>query len=190
MARRLNPKRRKLKAAKRRRQLARRKNAKVVKAAKPEPKIGTPAFAKLQALWYQKLVNQGFEDIEWTDVKSGRGQDGPHLRGSFRASDAFRAEKTALYFRLWENWYTFNQHKIPLKKDRFIIESFKDGRSYRWISQQLIIRAYYVRSSLFSVFTRLKHFKQQVIEFNKTSPDGLLYEGDVSESAYQVKGLV
>lgn len=145
---------------------------------RPQPKplqqlsIGSPEFAKLQAKWYGKLADEGFEDIEWTDNKTGLGQGTPYLSGSGYGK-VYKPE-TELYFRMVQNYITHNEKSFD-KWKRFILSLHVDGVSYRDI-----VRAYNkrfrARRSLFFIFYKLRQYKTEITQWNEVNKEGLLNE--------------
>jgi hypothetical protein len=175
----------KLKPAKRRSKALKRNRRQVRKLFKDAPAhiaLGSPAFAKLQTQWYAKLKQDGFSDLEWHDPKSGYGQNSPNLKQEVRLTDSTRAAATELWFRLWTNYYTWNVKNFRDNKDRLIVKLYSDGLSYRQIAKVLQERGNKTRYSLYYVFSRLNHFKDKMLKFNREHREGLLKD-DLSQDS-------
>lgn len=142
---------------------------------KPGPKLGTKAFAELQAKWYKKLERSGFQDIEWADHDTGYGQNSRFLKGDAAAGlgTGNKHRDIEQFYRLVTNYLTH----VPIKGTRmqFMCQLFGDGVTYRAIIKA-VKKRFKVKISLYYVFYHMRKFKAAVMEFNKINPDGLLYE--------------
>ncbi len=134
-------------------------------------------FIKLQKQWYKKLKDSGFDDIEFTDHATGLGQNSAYLK----RPSAYLAKKynkqTDKYYSLFRNFLTFGTFTSKIDKNIALWHS--EGVSYRKIVK-LIAKTHRMRRSLFYVFTKIKKLQRQMIEFNRTHPEGMLqstYEG-------------
>jgi len=151
-------------------------------------------FNKLQRLWYQKLADEGFEDIEWTSSQRTFEHNSPFLQGFKDRKDRPTFEHTQNWYQLVENYYT-NCTTLPKtnvkqpKLHRIILEQYKEGVPYRAIVRH-INRNYTKRlakrrmhnskpfMNLNKVFNVLQIHLPYIIEWNRTHPDGRLYAGN------------
>lgn len=138
---------------------------------KKAPRIGSPAFAKLQKQWYGKLEADGFNDIEWVDHKTGLGQDSDFLSKPAAHFPKVYKRETELYFQMVRNYLTW---KKPMPRlDRFILSRHSEGKSYREIIEDWQAKTG-EKKSLFFIFYNLKRIKQDVLAWNASNKEGLL----------------
>lgn len=140
----------------------------------PAPKQN---LKQLQAKWYGKLAQEGFDDIEWSDPSTGRGQDSRYLKRS--RIDLDRYEAMELFSRMagiYANHATFE-----LKWDREIWERFAEGLQYRTILKQL--RALGMRKSLYWIWARINVHLELLKPWHSTHPEGL-YSPEAYEEPY------
>jgi hypothetical protein len=130
-------------------------------------------FIKLQKRWYAKLKKEGFDDIEWTDHKTGYGQDSPHLKRSTSYIASKYSVGTENYYRLFRNFVS--HATFTSKIDQTIAELHSEGFSYREILKQIRLR-HRRKRSLYFIWSRMKVLTAQMLEFNKTHEEGLLRE--------------
>ncbi len=143
------------------------------KAGLPLPatcKIGSPEFTKLQAKWYAKL-KPDFDDIEWTDSRTGKGQNSDYLRGSLAKGKPWSPER-AQFYRLLQNYVTHYQFKAR-RLDRFIMTRLNDGWTYRAI-HVAAKKKYKLRRSLYWVFYHIKELVTDMVKWNREHKQGLL----------------
>lgn len=146
----------------------------------PAPKQN---LKQLQAKWYAKLAAEGFDDIEWSDPSTGRGQDSRYLKRS--RIDLDRYEAMELFSRMagiYANHATFD-----LKWDREIWERFANGIQYRVILKQL--RALGMRKSLYWIWARINVHLELLKPWHSTHPEGL-YSPEAYEEPYVVDVLL
>jgi hypothetical protein len=130
-------------------------------------------FRELQKKWYDRLKKEGFDDIEWTDHKTGYGQDSPHLKRSTYYISSKYSLGTENYYRLFRNFVS--HATFTSKIDKTIAELHSEGFSYRQIIKQIRLRHRRTRS-LFFIWSRMQKLTAEMVEFNKTHPEGLLLE--------------
>lgn len=70
-------------------------------------------FLKLQKKWYEKLLEDGFTDIEWTRSQKSFDQNSPYLHGFRERQDRPTFEHTQNWYLLVQNYRT---HAISLPK--------------------------------------------------------------------------
>jgi len=99
-------------------------------------------FLDLQNKWYKKLKRSGFEDIEWTNPKTGRGQNSPYLKaGNSVTSKQMRSESASAlqqHYRLCRNFLAngpfYTNCKDIFKKNR---EKYAKFRTFKAFSEHL-----------------------------------------------------
>lgn len=128
-------------------------------------------FRKLQAKWYEKLRKSGFDDLEWTDTKTGHGQNTSYLKKQIPNNLGERMHATDLYYTMCRNWLT---HAGPkLKKDRMAFELHAEGKGYREILK-MIENFDHRKRSLFYLFQRMKPLVKEMLAWNETDPRGVI----------------
>lgn len=102
------------------------------------------SFVELQNKWYKKLRDSGFNDLEWLDPKTGRGQNS-YLKRNTRplktvlfseenlASGTFASTKTFNFYNKLRHF--INDFKDLDEFDTFILYHFSEGETYRKISK-------------------------------------------------------
>ncbi len=127
-------------------------------------------FKATQKKLYTKLKKGGFNDLEWTDHNTGRGQNTDYLKQSASMARLWRPEK-AQFFRLLRNYATHGQFKT--KRDKAAVELLAEGISFRRILKHL--KSYYKYSkSLYTLFYELQDLLKDCHVFNVSHPEGLL----------------
>lgn len=133
-------------------------------------KLDSKEFNKLQEKWYAKLAKEGFEDLEWSDSSTGKGQNSGYLKKSPPKFDADKAAASELYYALLRNFIT---HDILRDmQDRMMLSLHAEGIGYREILEELKSR-YKVDYSLTVLHHKLKALQSRAMEWNKTSQNGL-----------------
>lgn len=133
-------------------------------------KLDSKEFNKLQAKWYAKLAKEGFEDLEWSDASTGKGQNSGYLKKSPPKFDADKAAASELYYALLRNFIT---HDILRDmQDRMMLSLHAEGVGYREILEELKQR-YKIDYSLTVLHHKLKALQSRAMEWNKTSQNGL-----------------
>lgn len=137
-------------------------------------KIGDKDFVKLQAQWYQKLKDDGFNDLEWVDKRTGVGHDAPYLKKPILNVQRSYDAAIENHFRLCRNYLTHGTFETLI--DRLIFELYTNGISYEDIEQE-IQKKYNRKRSNFWIATRLKKLKRDMYKFNMTHPEGIRGDG-------------
>jgi hypothetical protein len=142
-------------------------------SAKSATKMSKKQFADLQAAWYQKLADSGFKDIEWTDHKTGYGQNSyvkPENRRVLKP-ETFTAKQ--YYYAMADAYLA---HNTRLKGvDRFLFKMHADGATYQEISDAHTIK-YNRYMSIYTVYYRIKSIAEKCAAWNKTSKHGCRLE--------------
>jgi hypothetical protein len=142
--------------------------------------------AELISLWYKKLKQSGFEDLEWLDNKTGLGQNTPHLkRSSARILQKYSAE-TAQHYNICSQYRQY--HTFKCRRDEFCIDLYIQGIPYREIIKRARVKGtnYYYdykgrqQLSLFSLHGIIKKYIIAAYDWNKNSPDGLNNQSEQS----------
>ena len=123
----------------------------------------TDEFIKTQNIWYKKLADSGFADLEWLDKKSGAGHATPFLRDSlwkYRNIGAFEASQTLEYYNAAQEFsqvFTF-----PSKLHKFVWSLHAEGLSYRRIADKCRTRAFKHKPSIFWISIHIRKLKQEM----------------------------
>lgn len=144
---------------------------------------------KQTAIWYKKLKDSGFEDIEWTSKHSIYGQNTPYLKDSALNYKKKYNEFTATHFRICQNYLT---HTTKLSKShRFIFQMYTDGSTFREIISATYKKGWnkpvpstrkhgkrktMPRWSLFSLHHLIHKLVIEAYDWNKKDVEGLLNE--------------
>jgi hypothetical protein len=132
-------------------------------------KLGSAEFLRLQKEWYQKLEADGFEDLEFTDLKTGNTKS-DYLKIALPKSTKDRAESLELYYALFRNFLT--HVTIHDGIDDCIVRYHSQGLGYKDIVKKLN-RKYSKKFSASIVPQRLRRIKKRVMNWNNTSQHGL-----------------
>jgi hypothetical protein len=154
-------------------------------------------FRELQKEWYDKLADDGFEDIEWIDHKTGKGQNSRFLKNSSHhcqlsnkilSAETLSSSKRFKYYRIashfLHNYNKFNDLDDCAASKRYQLsktlwEMHTDGATYRKISRSL--RELTGESKLYSVYWvyyRIRKLQKIMIDWNGNDPKGLRDRGE------------
>jgi len=127
-------------------------------------------FLELQAKWYDKLKQKGFQDIEEFSDKYGNRKS--FLKRSSKSLSYKYNPTTFQHFRLARN---FLEHgHFSSKLDKFIWKLYAEGYSYRDIIVELAKKD--IHYSVFFIFKKVRQLNQDMRLFNAYSPEGILDE--------------
>jgi hypothetical protein len=132
-------------------------------------KLGSAEFLKIQKEWYGKLEKDGFEDLEFTDLKTGNTKS-DYLKVALPKSTKDRAESLELYYALFRNFLT--HVTIHDGIDDCIVRYHSQGLGYQDIVKKLNSK-YKKKFSVSIVPQRLRRIKKLVMNWNNTSQHGL-----------------
>lgn len=130
------------------------------------------SLKRLTTEWYARLKESGFEDIEWYDSTTGKGQNSSMLKRPANAIAKKYNTNTEFHYKLCRNFQTFYDFKST--KDAELFELYTEGLSYREIYQ--VFKSSGLKTSLTSVFNRLKALLAKCNQWNKESVNGLLHD--------------
>jgi len=134
-------------------------------------KLKPAEFIELQKKWYNKLKASGFEDIEWVDHSTGKGQNSDYLkRPDQMRIRAFTHDKQ-MYYSLCSNYLA--HVKIKNTEHRFVFNKHAEGLAYRKI-MKLFKARFKKYVSIFYIHYHIHKFKKLMFEWNKTNSEGLL----------------
>lgn len=155
-------------------------------------------FMKLQNEWYKKLKDSGFDDIEWQRSDTGYEEYSPFLKG-------FQSYIDRPDFIATQNWYLLVQNYLthaPLhpKIEKIVLELYATGLSYRNISKKINygytkrwkLRSYDMKTkkshntNLSMIYNIMQKHIKNIIEWNKTHPEGRLNEANLDFEATEV----
>lgn len=146
--------------------------------ASKTPKLGSKAFIKLLNQWYAKLSKSGFEDIEWYDPKTGKGQNSDMLHRPAGNIGRTYSKSTEFYYAMCRNYITHVKQVAPpglnmsTKLYTKVVKLYTEGLSYRAINKALKKQG--ITLSVFAIFTALGEFKHHMIAWNEQDKEGLL----------------
>ncbi len=150
------------------------------KPIKPKRKPGRPfkdratfkTFAGLQKHWYDKLKAEGFDDIEWTDHKSGIGQNSDYLKRADQQRIQHVKPNTYEYFRLCTNYFT-NCTRWKSNYHRTSWKLYCEGATYRQILDFCNAK-YKQKRTLFYMHYIIKQLEAKCMVWNERSKYGML----------------
>lgn len=150
------------------------------KSALGAPSLGSKEFAALQATWYDKLAKSGFDDIEWCDEATGRGQNSDYLKRPDQERIKHVKLNTYEYYRLCTNYYTHNT-KWKSKYYKYIWELYCHGTTYRQIMKlaNKRFKPYGERHTLYYIHHVIKYTEALCMQWNKEHAEGLLNPNNV-----------
>ncbi len=154
--------------------------------------------AKLTSIWYKKLRDEGFDDIEFFDDSTGYGQNSDYLkRSSARILQKYSAE-TAAHYQICYQYSKFT--RIHNTRDRFCIDLYLEGVPYRKIISMAKAKGkgfFYDHAgkqqlSLFSLHHIIKKFVKKAYEWHKrndtATPQSLLDQMNDENTLYYGTG--
>lgn len=101
---------------------------------RPEPRTQAE-FAALQKEWYDYLAKTGFEDLEWVDHKTGKGQGSDYLKSP---STYIAKQYDSSVEEHYRKCRIFLAHgEIESKLLKYVFELYTDGKSYREIAKEV-----------------------------------------------------
>ena len=161
---------------------------KIRAAGLPQPNIGTKQdFARLQRQWYAKLAEDGFEDLEWVNHKTGTGHDSGFLKGSLISGKAYHPGRD-LYFQLAANYLTHCRNLRNRPYHRYIWKLHTEGLTYDEIELKAKKR-YKNATSKYTLYYEIKRLAQLCYRWNATNPEGLLVKRAEDRAEIEKKGL-
>ena len=135
-------------------------------------------FKALQAHWYAKLESKGFDDIEWTDPKTGRGQNSTYLKRSTGSIRRQYDSNVETHYRLARNFLTHWNGWSTLKmrvRAKAIYALYSEGMPYRKIAARINNDYRYAKTiSIFTLSRMLTRINKIMMEWNKTDKEGML----------------
>lgn len=155
----------------------------------PDPGLTQAQFAKLQKHWYAKAADgpNGFKDIEWTNHRTGEGQDSNYLRGSLAGGKTYHPGR-ALYYQLASNYLVHCSNLKNRPYDRFIWQHHADGCTYDELLK-LIKQKYGKVCSKYTLYYQIKELAKKCYAWNATNPEGLLVKRREDKVALEDRGL-
>lgn len=153
------------------------------------PQMKRDDLIKLTNLWYKKLEDSGFDDIEFYNKRTGYGQDSRYTKDLALSYKWRYNEFTAQHYRLCENF--LSHYDFPNKKDKFIFSLYTAGLTFREIIAKCKKKggsyAYNHKKkpniSLFSLHHKLKRYIALCHKWNLEHPDGIhLAEADTKKA--------
>lgn len=162
----------------------------------PNVKKSKDNLERLTKIWYDKLKDEGFEDIEWFNPKQSGGQNTPYLKDSALNYKRRYNEFTAKHYQIMQNFCTFAT--FPSKKHRYIIEFYTEGITFREIIKKMRKLGYgwttYRKGvvkkpnlSLFSLHHLIKKYILLAYQFNTQNVNGLDYNPLVGDQHVPLK---
>jgi len=130
-------------------------------------------FRELQDKWYKKLAKEGFDDLEWTDSKTGRGQNSRYLKKTLNNLRKVYDKNRATHYRLCENFLTHG--RFPSKKHEFIFKLYVNGISYRLMIPKMFnnFKTGKRSFSVFYIHPRLHECLKLMRQFTLSDPEGM-----------------
>lgn len=161
----------------------------ISKAGLPEPDPGTSQaqFAKLQKQWYAKLAKDGFEDIEWVNHSTGKGQDSSFLKGSLASGKQYHPGRE-LYYQLASNYLQNCKNLKNRPYHKFIWKLHSEGMTYAEI-EAAVKKKYKKSVSIYTLYYQIKDMAKLCYKWNATHHEGLLVKRAEDKAAIEQKGL-
>jgi len=94
-------------------------------------KFNSRDFLKLKSEWYKKLQESGFEDLEWHDFKTGRGESSPYLKKPFQTKKAEKVRTTLNFYLTLQYYYQNSDDFIHLSPRKPYKWEYKSLKSYK-----------------------------------------------------------
>lgn len=136
-----------------------------------QPLPGTAAFIKLQAQWYAKAAESGFQDLEHVNRDTGEGLH--MLKGkslsSFKLQDT---HATLHYYRRWSCFLAHNPKHSNSHRELDIAKMWADGATYPELVRTL--KPIYKKGlSMYTIQKYLQYMDKRIERWNKLDPRGL-----------------
>lgn len=144
------------------------------KAKLPQPvqQMSAAQYAKLQKKWYAILADDGFEDIEWVDHKTGKGHNSGFLKGSLISGKIYHPGRD-LYFQLASNYLLHCKALKEKPYERFIWKHHANGLTYAEVQKEVKDK-YGKAQSMYTIYYQLRDLAKLCYKWNQTHPEGLL----------------
>lgn len=94
-----------------------------------------PKFQKLQAKWYKKLKDKGFEDIEQDEARLKKWSETFFTRGDLSQSNVTIVTAKLDYYHMCRHF--LNEYKFKNKTEKIMFEMHTEGLGVRVIAKKL-----------------------------------------------------
>lgn len=143
--------------------------------------INSPAQALEEArrIWYLKLRQSGFRDLETSGLKPWRIHDGPLMGNSLQTIARMYQPETELFYRRVTHYLTHNPDPMRDATLNRVCKMFAEGVSYREITRR--IRAKGGRMNIHKVHHIVRRLLEAVKTWNRTNPNGVDFEADLQD---------
>jgi hypothetical protein len=141
-----------------------------------------PNLAELQAIWYKKLADTGFKDLETFSKRPGAAAlvNQPLLSGSTYGLGQRANPETLHHYRRVDCWLAYNADLLKPQLRR-VLELYSGGMPYRAILATLeeegLTRP--KRLNLYSLHKTLKTWLLKIKQWNRVEPQGLDFKSDL-----------
>lgn len=156
------------------------KNASPLKTPpKVAPKSPAQALEEARRIWYLKLRQSGFRDLETSGLKPWRIHDGPLMGNSLQTIARMYQPETELFYRRVTHYLTHNPDPMRDATLNKVCKMFGEGISYREITRR--IRAKGGRMNIHKVHHIVRRLLEAVKTWNKINPNGVDFEVDLQD---------
>jgi hypothetical protein len=120
----------------------------------------TKRFIELQKLWYSKLTQSGFSDLEHLDQKNGLGEYSPYLKKPLQKFNHLHPSDVSERLEYFSAAQDFSSdHDFPTILHKFIWDQYVSGVSYRNMVP-IIEQNRFKSVSIFWISTEIAKLKQ------------------------------
>lgn len=149
---------------------------KLKEAGLPPPmliKTSSAAYKTLQNKWYDKLAEDGFNDLERSTKPDGTTSlNAEYLKGSAIRGKAWCPE-SAQFYRLLQNYLTHHEFKRGEKMHKRMLTMLNDGHDYRAILKKCN-QIYRIDRSLYWLYYYVQDLVAGMVAWNGTHAEGML----------------
>jgi hypothetical protein len=139
--------------------------------------FGTPAeLDAARKIWYTKLRETGFRDLETSGLKPHKIHEGALMGNSLSTIAKMYQPETELFYRRITHYLTHVANPMHDKILNQVCRMFADGVSYREITR--IIRAQGGRMNIHKVHHIVRRLVEQAKTWNRTNPNGVDFQAD------------
>lgn len=134
---------------------------------RPKAPPKSQSLKELQKIWYKKLHDSGFEDIEWGSPNSG------FLTWVPKPDSPEELASRQTYYRMCERYLmNFKSLRGP---DRFIWKLHSQGATYGEI-QKAYNKTYKPKLSIYTIYYRVQEILKKARKWNETSKHGVFVD--------------
>lgn len=125
------------------------------------------SYKELRKIWYKKLADEGFNDIEWGSPDSG------YLTWTPKPNSADEMRERQTYYRMCERY--LQNYQYLRGKDRFIWKLHCKGCTYKEITDTYN-KHYKIKVSIWKIHQAVQKILERARAWNETNEAGIFVD--------------